>query len=196
LKGRILISLNKRFPENIYYELRERGFVYLRDLGWLVPLEKVEEFERIAGTALSVDEEELRNLKLLSREVREQDIDVEEKGESLGEISIARDELNYMVKLPNGRTITIPNSIVQVYREAVEELRRRGVFRIKKKELVEMVLRKIGFKKFFSRDGSHFYWETFYGDRVTYHTHYYYPVKILESMGLIVISKQDEIIIK
>jgi len=78
----------------------------------------------------------------------------------------------------------------------VEELKRRGVFRIKKKELVEMVLRKIGIKKFFSRDGSHFYWETFYGDRVTYHTHYYYPVKILESMGLIIISKQDEIIIK
>jgi hypothetical protein len=196
LKAKILITLNKRFPENIYSELRLRGFVYIREYGWLIPTERIEEFEKITGSAIEIDEEDAKKLKILSREIKEPEVFVEEKGESPGEMSIIRDEAVYRVTLPSGMTYTIPSSIVKAYREMVEELRMKGIFKIKKKELVEMVLRKIGFSKFFSKDGSYFYWETFYGDRVTYHTHYYVPAKILESMGLIIVTKQDEIIIR
>lgn len=196
MKGKILIGFNKRFQESIYTELREKGFVYLRDYGWLIPVDRIEEFEKIAGAAILLEEEDIKKLRALSREVKEAEVFVEEKGESPGEMSIIRDEAVYKVTLPSGMTYTIPSSIVQAYKETIDELKKKDIVRIKKKELVEMVLRRMGFGKFFSRDGKFFYWETFYGDRVTYHTHYYVPVKILESMGLIIVTKQDEIIIR
>lgn len=196
MKGKIFISLDRRFSQSIYAELRERGFVYIREYGWLIPINRVEEFEKIAGLAIPIDEGDLLKIESLVREVKEAEISVGEKGESRGEMEIAHDEAIYKVTLPSGMSYTVPVSIVQAYKDVIEELGKRGVSKLKKKELVEMVLRRIGFTKFFSRDGSYFYWETFYGDRTTYHTHYYIPAKILESMGLISLTKQDEVVIR
>ncbi|MEM0020643.1 MAG: hypothetical protein QXT69_01325 [Fervidicoccaceae archaeon] len=196
MKATIVLAVNKRYSQAIYSELRRRRFIYLRDMGWLIPVERVKEFEEVTGTAIELDDNDISIVRSLQRSVEEAEVIIEEKGESSRNMEIAYDESVYRVTLPSGMKYTIPSSIVQAYREVVEELRKQGISRIKKKELVEIVLRKIGFSKFFSRDGSYFYWETFYGDRVSYHTHYYIPVKILESMGLIIVTKQDEVIIR
>lgn len=195
MKGKLYIAVNARYPLNVYQELKKRGFTFTPDTGWLIPIEKIRTFEEVVGSSIEVSEDELRRLSLLHKRIEEVEVEVSEKGYSSGDLEIISTGSIYRVTLPSGTSYDVPADIVNAYIEVIQQLRERKTREIKKRELVEMVLRKLNYSKFFSKDGKTFFWQAFYGDRVRYHTHYYIPAKILEKKGLIKISKGDEIFI-
>ncbi len=188
IKAKLAIVLKKRFPPRVYRELVEKGFRHIGE-EWIVPYERKKEFESIIGAYINIEEIPKTNIRMI-------DAPTERKGTRLEPIEIIEGEGAYHVRLSGGKSpYTIPSVIVDTYYEVIKELRERGVRRIKKRELVEKALRKLGITRYFSKDGRRFFWEAFYGDRVAYHTHYYVPVKILDVKGVVRVTKQDDIII-
>ncbi len=195
MKAPIAFIVKRRFPLPVYRELVEKGFEHKGDL-WLVPLKKINDFERITGLALEIELEDYRIITSLLGEPQTVEAKISRKGVSEEPLEIIEGEGVYHVKLSDGKSpFTIPVSIVDAYFEVIKELKANGVKRVKKRELVERALRKLNLRQYFTKDGSHFHWEAFYGDRVRYHTHYYVPAKILDAKGLIKVTKHDDVII-
>ncbi len=197
MKARIALLVEKWFPREVFLELVNRGFSKIGEKTWIVPVDRVEEFEKITGVTIEPSETDLARVSGSRRTLEVIKARVERKGSSQDNgFEIIRGEGVYHVIVPSqDRVFKIPAEIVDAYYDVVKELREKGVKRIKKRELVAEALKRIGYKKYFSRDGSRFYWEAFYGDRTRYHTHYYFPAKILEAKGLIKVTQQDEVII-
>jgi len=195
LKARLALLVERWFPREVFLELISRGFQKIGEKTWVVPVERVSEFQMITGLTLEPSETDLSALrKEKNVEIVEAKVEKKTRG-SNGFQVILGEGVYHVVVREQGRAFKVPVEIVDAYYDALMEFKRKGVKRVKKRDLAAEALRRIGFTKYFSKDGTRFHWEAFYGDRVRYHTHYYFPVKILEARGLLRVTQQDEIVI-
>ncbi len=198
MKARLALLVERWFPREVFMELRDRGFEKIGEKTWVVPVERLREFEKITGLVLEASKSEVSMLPTNGNGGREERVEarVEPKQKNGGELSYVLEGGEYHVTLSDGRrSFRVPVEIVETYRAVVHELRARGFVRVKKRDLVALVFERLGLEKYFRGPSRVFHWEAFYGDRTRYHTHYYVPVKILEAQGLLRVTQQDEVLI-
>ena len=176
-------------------QLVEKGFSKIGDKTWVVPLDRIREFEKITGLTIEASESDIE--KLVSKGQHEKPVKAitatkHKAGEKLEVLMGANGEY-YVTLSTSGRVFTIPSEILAAYHDVISELKTKGVRRIKKRDLVALVMERLGITSYFI--GRRFHWQAFYGDRTRYHTHYYVPAKLLEAKGLIKVTQHDDILI-
>ncbi len=68
MKTKMAVLVEKWFPWNIYVQLLEKGFKKIEEKTWIVPIDKIREFEKITGMNLTKQ-------KILDRENEEEVIE-------------------------------------------------------------------------------------------------------------------------
>lgn len=195
MKVKLALLVDRWFSREVFLQLIERGFSKIGEKTWVVPVERVREFEKITGLVIEASESDLA--RLTSRVLREKPTvamtAAKRKTEEKLEVLVGSNGEYYVTLTTSGRVFTIPSEILGAYYEAVSELKARGVRKVKKRDLVALVMEKLGITSYFI--GRRFHWQAFYGDRTRYHTHYYVPAKLLEARGLIRVTQHDDILI-
>jgi len=197
LKARLAFLVERWFSREIFMQLVEKGFSKIGEKTWVVPLERIKEFEKITGLTIEASEGDIE--KLLNMGRSEKPVPVvavtarkRKSGEKL-EVVVGTSGEYHVTLSTSGRVFTIPSEILAAYYDVINGLKAKGMRVIKKRDLVAIVMERLGVTSYFT--GRRFHWEAFYGDRTRYHTHYYVPAKMLEAKGLIKVTQHDNILI-
>lgn len=195
-KVKLFALVRERVPESKMRQLEKLGVIRLDEESLLVPLEALEDFERVMERTYRLGEKDLERLVSLIAKA-DTPVVVESVGAYRGAssygVEVRPERGAYVVRIiGTGEEHRVPSSIVHAYTQVVSTLKRLGVRTVRKRELVKMALREAGLVHLFEKDGS-FCWEAFYGDRKHYHLFYYYPIKVVEKWGLVRVLPNDRV---
>lgn len=195
MESKLYVALIGNFDEETLSRLIRLGAKALQKNELMVPLDKLAEAERVIKQKITLPQSDLNFLRKILEERESQVVigDTARKSQTGHGAQIKASQNYYILVIPHtGQEYRIPQEIVDAYIKVISFLKKKGVKKIKKRELVSMVFRETGLFGMYEKNGE-FHWEAFYGDRTMYHTHYYGPIKIIESWRLIKVPPSDEI---